>query len=468
MWQSIGQYHIAVKGYRVPFAVFYDFGRPVPAIFAIAARNNKTLPLMKKLFHKHVSQRVRRYGRHFTKYLYERDTIFATIWVFVFIVVLGSIPLNLYVLNPIKQALKDFDFNDMAYAKLHKSEKMPIDHHVVIVNIGKANRGELSFLLDKTATYNPKVMGLDVEFHQELDPEQDSLMRASLGRHKNLVLVSRLNFKDENNLQTPGYFGDVNVKRGYGNVITDSDDETRTIRYYSSYEKEKKVRYTSFGAMLVKEYDTAAYEYLMDRKKKQEILNYSRHTNHYQVIDWEQLMADDNSSDSTNTVLDSLLIGKIVLLGYVNTDPNDIEDKFFTPLNEKMVGRSKPDMNGIVVHANYISMVLEKDYIKKLPSWVNWLIAVLIGWLHMSFFIRYYLENHIWFHLVAKIAQVLSAIFFVFVGVAVFNKFNIKLDMKYSLIVIALAVDVIYFYEAFAVWMHKKFHYRTVFHQKHH
>ena len=78
-------------------------------------------------------------------------------------------------------------------------------------------------------------------------------------------------------------------------------------------------------------------------------------------------------------------------------------------------------MNGTVVHANIISMMLENNYIKKLPSWVNWLVAILICWLHMSFFIRYYLENHIWFHLVAKIAQLASAIFFAFVGMLLFN-----------------------------------------------
>ena len=86
----------------------------------------------------------------------------------------------------------------------------------------------------------------------------------------------------------------------------------------------------------------------------------------------------------------------------------------------------------------------------------------------MSFFIRYYLEDHIWFHLVAKIAQLASAIIFAYLGMLLFMKYNIKLDMKMSLIVIVMAVDVIYFYEAFAVWMHKKFNYHTIFHQKHH
>jgi CHASE2 domain-containing sensor protein len=120
-------------------------------------------------------------------------------------------------------------------------------------------------------------------------------------------------------------------------------------------------------------------------------------------------------------------------------------------------------MNGILVHANIISMVLEKNYIKKVPSWGNWLIAIIICWLHMSFFIHYYLESHIWFHLAAKIAQVASAIFFVWLGAEIYSRYGLKVDMKISLVTIILAVDVIYFYEAWAVWMHKKFHYHTVF-----
>jgi membrane protein DedA with SNARE-associated domain len=86
----------------------------------------------------------------------------------------------------------------------------------------------------------------------------------------------------------------------------------------------------------------------------------------------------------------------------------------------------------------------------------------------MSFFVHYYLEAHIWFHLAAKIAQVLSAIFFVWLGIYLFDKYRLKVDLKYSLITIVMAVDVIYFYEAWAVWMHKKFNYNTVFKPHHH
>ena len=93
--------------------------------------------------------------------------------------------------------------------------------------------------------------------------------------------------------------------------------------------------------------------------------------------------------------------------------------------------------------------------------------AIIIGWIHMSLFIRCYLESHIWFHLVAKLAQVFSVILFAYLGIYIFDKFAIKLDMKYTLYVIALAVDVIYFYEAFVGWLHRKYGYQTIFGHHH-
>lgn len=404
-----------------------------------------------------IGRRIVGYHRHFTKYLYERDTIFATLWVFIFIGFISVFSLNTHFLDPIKLALEDFELNDISYSKLSKSDKTPVDSRIVIVNIGYADRAGISALIEKTASMGPKVMGLDAEFHTEKDPIQDSLLKQSFQKHPNLVVVSRLDWEDKENPQHTGYFGPFVHEHGYGNFIS---EEKGTIRIFSPFEKDHDREYTSFSAALVKKYDETAYNKLKKRHKVVETINYSRRIHQYQVIEAEDLLSGN--------VDEAAIKGKIALLGYINLNPNDIEDKVFTPMNEKFAGKSTPDMNGIVVHANIISMILDGNYIKKLPSWVTLLAAVLIGWLHMSFFIRYYLENHIWFHLVAKLAQLLSAIFFVYVGIVLFDRFAIKLDMKLTLVVIVLAVDIIYFYEAFAVWMHKKFHYHTVFHQKHH
>ncbi len=413
---------------------------------------------MKKPLHKHIGHHARKIHGHFTKYLYERDTIFATIWVFLFIVILGSIPLNLGVINPIKLGLKDFDFNDLSYSKLGKAEHTDIDSNIIIINIGQADREGIALMIEKTASLNPKVMALDVVFDEPKDPAKDSLLSETFKRHKNLVVAVKFQLDSADKYTvTRNYFKDDAHQYGYANF---PNDEKETIRYFFPFKKSKDTSFSFFSSAILKLYNTVAYKKLLKKGDSKVIVNYSRHTNQYLVVNGEDLMLDNIDS--------SAIEGKIALLAYVNTNPHDIEDKKFTPMNEKFAGKSWPDMNGIVVHANIISMALENNYVKTLPLWANLLIAILVCWLHMSFFVRYYLESHIWFHLVAKIAQVLSAIFFVWLGIYLFDRYRLKVDMKYSLIVIVLAVDVIYFYEAWAVWMHKKFNYQTVFKPHHH
>ena len=415
---------------------------------------------MKITFHRHIGHHAKKFHGHFTKYLYERDTIFATLWVFLFIVVLGSIPLNLGVINPIKLSLKDFDSNDLSYSKLGKAQNTPIDKRIAIVNIGNADREVLSLIIDKVGMMKPKLMALDAYFNGPGDPYQDSLLSESFARNKNLIAAAVLELK--------GHEGDTVVYGGtyiktaaqyaFVNFFTDS---VSTFRYYDPFFKDYSHKiHKSFSSAIVQAYDSNAYHKLEKKGENKVLINYTRHVNQYPVFNYEDILMDK--------VFDSAFLGKIVLLGYMNNDPNDITDKKFTPMNERYYGKSVPDMNGIVIHANIISMALDDNYIKKLPSWANWLVAVVICWLHMSFFIRYYLESHIWFHLVAKIAQVLSAIFFVWLGIYLFDKYRLKVDLKLSLIVIVMAVDVIYFYEAWAVWMHKKYKYHTVFKPHHH
>ena len=113
------------------------------------------------MLHKHIARHTKKYVRHVTKYLYERDTFFATLGVFIFLILLGMIPINFYVLNPMKTALKDFDFNDVAYSKLGKGKDIPPDSRITVVNIGDLDRLGIAALIEKVNVYNPKVIGLD-------------------------------------------------------------------------------------------------------------------------------------------------------------------------------------------------------------------------------------------------------------------------------------------------------------------
>lgn len=415
------------------------------------------------MLHKHIVRHTKKYVRHVTKYLYERDTLFATIAVFVFLIVLGSIPLNLYVLNPMKLALKDFDFNDVAYSKLGKGKDIPPDKRIIVINIGELDREGIAVLIEKVSAYNPKVMGLDVYFDGEREPYKDSLLGSVFSKTKNLVVVSREAFDKEKNkiVLVPDNFDSVYHHRGFANLDADT---IGAVRIYSPFDKIDGKKYPHFTTALVQQFNDTAYKELEARHKKNEIINYTRRTGQYWLIEPNEIFEESDSSAR----LKYLLENKLVLFGYVNTSADDITDKKFTPMNNEFAGKVKPDMNGVIVHANIISMVLDGKYIKKMPKWSAWVVAIIIGWIHMSLFIRYYLESHIWFHLVAKLAQVFSVLFFAYLGIFLYDQFRIKLDMKYTLYVVALAVDVIYFYEAFVTWLHRKFGYQTIFGHHHH
>ncbi|HQV07029.1 MAG TPA: CHASE2 domain-containing protein, partial [Chitinophagaceae bacterium] len=207
----------------------------------------------------------KKFHRHLTKYLTERDTVFATIWVFIFIFVLGSIPLNLGVINPIKLSLKDFDSNDMSYSKLGKAKTTPPDSNIVVVNIGTIDREGLAMMIDKVASYHPKVMALDAYFSGPRDPAQDSILRETFAKNPNLIAASIL--------QLSGKEGDTAVERGnyfktahqfaYVNFFQDSISTFRAFEpFYEDYAKKK---YTSFSAAVVKAYNPEAYE-LLEKK----------------------------------------------------------------------------------------------------------------------------------------------------------------------------------------------------------
>ncbi|MFY7840445.1 MAG: CHASE2 domain-containing protein [Lacibacter sp.] len=404
-----------------------------------------------------ISKSFRWLHHFYLRYLYKRDTILATISVFLVIGLLGLIPINTGILNPFKTALKDLDFNDIAYSVLKKNKGTSVDNRIVVVNIGGADRTGLALMIEKLRMAKPKVIGLDVEFNGAREPVQDSLLRHMVGSTPELVIASRLDWQNKTEPLDPGYFGIFTKNTGYVNLI---GEDGGTIRYFSPFEKANSKLYKSFPVAIAEKANKEAFQHLQQRKRAYEVIHYSRTIDQYIVLNGEDVLLDN--------IAPELLKDKIVLMGYINPDPYNVEDKHYTPLNKKFAGKSTPDMNGIIVHANIISMILDRQYIREIPTWLFWIITILIAWLHVALFMRYYIEDHIWFHLVAKLAQIFFAILSVYVGIIFFDWFSIKIDTKISLIVIILAIDIIYFYEALAVWLHTKFGFHTNFHSKAH
>lgn len=386
-----------------------------------------------------------------TRYLFKRDTLLATLLVFVVMGLLALIPLNTHVLDPIKLALQDFDYNDLAFSRMGKNKNAFTDTSLVIVNIGEAERAEIAAIISKVQSQQPLATGVDVLFEQARTAADDSVLVSLAATSPNLVMVYKLDSVERKG--TPvGFLYAGSKKKGYSNFV---GEEGGVIRYYLPQVKQEPHAYTSFAAAVVQTAAPEKYNQLLQRGNKPETINYTRNNDNFLVVDGRAFLAGSETVSLHN---------KIVLIGYVPAKSTDVEDKHFTPMNANSFGKSVPDMHGVMVHANIIQMIMKENYVSKMPTWLTWVIAALLGWIHMAFFLSYFVEKHLWFHLAAKVAQVASAVFFLYLGLLVFYKFDYKINLTPSFLAIILAVDVLYFYEAICHWLHKKFGYKHVFH----
>jgi len=391
------------------------------------------------------------------KYLFKRDTIFATMMVFAVMGLLALIPINTHVLDPIKMALQDFDYNDLAYSKFNKNANPSIDTSIVVVNIGEADRTAIASMIQSVSAAKPAVIGVDILFNEPKDSFSDSLLLTAFNTDNKIVLAYNLKVEDDQ-VSSSGFLYHNVASKGFANFV---GEEGGSIRFVAPFYKSNDETYESFAAAVSQKAHPSAYDALKKRNKVTETVNYTRSAGDYIVVDGETILKDSNFNHT-------IFKNKVVLMGFISGSQYSLEDKHFTPLNKKSVGKTIPDMEGIFIHANIIQMVKNADYIKNSSAWINWMIAALLGWLHMSLFISYFIEKHIWFHLVAKIAQVLSAILFIYLGLLFYYKWDIRINLTPTFIAIILAVDVLYFYEAITAWLHKRFGYHSLFINAHH
>lgn len=220
----------------------------------------------------------------------------------------------------------------------------------------------------------------------------------------------------------------------------------------------------AFSVQISMLYDSVKTNRFLARNNYREVINYrgnivdwygaSNYAGRYMVLDWDQAL-------DTSRFVGEMFRDKIVLFGFLGADLKDTswDDKFFTPLNKKYAGKARPDMYGVVVHANIISMILNEDYIEVLKEWQEILIAIVVCLLNIMFFvwIEWDEKRKDWFDLVSITIQITQIVMFSFLMIYFFNWFAFKLDITWSLAVVAVVGTSFELYQkALREWLYER------------
>ncbi|MGB0523503.1 MAG: CHASE2 domain-containing protein [Flammeovirgaceae bacterium] len=390
------------------------------------------------------------------KHLFNWTSIFGTIFIFLFLWGISKIGVQFEFLNVFEQVFENFTLSDYYYTL--RGSDIKHDDRVVIVNIGDESREVTAKQIEILNKYEPKVIAIDA-FFRKLKPEfsQDSALAASIQQTENFVLVSELVDLDSASNTWGGVvnsheFFQQHAHAGYANTITEEDAK----EYFNTWKKIKpkqKVKgrepIPCFAAKVVEFYDKAKYDKFMKRGNEVENIYFRGNTPSrtdelrgfpaaYTTLDVEQILFEQFEPD--------VIKDKIVLLGYMGTEytsKNWDGDKFFTPLNKEPLGRTYPDMYGVVVHANIISMILDENYIDVMSPYLGIALAIILCYLNVALFVFILKKKRLapWYGGISKIIQLLEVVFLVFLTVYFFGSSLYKADTTLAMLAILVSGD---------------------------
>jgi CHASE2 domain-containing sensor protein len=386
--------------------------------------------------------------------------------------------------DPIGQALTDFELTDYAFSNLR--EDPLVEERIVLVNIGNLPRALIAEQIRIISQHKPKVIGIDSFFYCEgglrdtvncpqlLDTLGNLLLGNAIQEAGNVVLVSKLH-------QTKALFRagiadvydsvaysdsifQVHATSGFANLITNADyqEDVKTCRSFNPIIPVKSKTQYAFAVQMAMLYDSVKTKKILERSKEEELVNY-RGNMEIQDIRLESLKNKDLSTANFTGMFFALDVqqvlngdfepdmikDKIVIFGFLGSyfgDPS-WSDKFFTPLNKKVAGRANPDMFGLVVHANIVSMILNGDYIDQLEDHHKYLIAFIFCYLNMALFFYINAKIPVWFDSVSLLIQVFQIVLLMGASILIFTSSTFKLDLTLTLGVIALTGPCFEFYD---------------------
>lgn len=386
------------------------------------------------------------------------DTALCTLFIFGIMGFFGSLTfLKIFeAFDPIGEMFSDFELTDIVFSQIR--EQPTADEDIVVVNIGELNREGIAHQIEIINKYNPKAIGLDIMLNAEKTWAEDSMLARVFSETPNLIMGDKLIDLNEEgteftNVLRPDHYLEKNVDFGFVNLLTDAREQhdLKVCREFTPYLMLNGEKRYAFSVRLAMALDSVKTQKFLDRGNEVEVINYrgnsiqmmsSTPRMKYYTLDVLDVLDENFTPD--------LLEGKVVIMCTMGKFLGDVltrEDFYFTPMNERYVGKAEHDMFGGVIHANIISQIMAEDHIDGMSDRQAIILAIILCFVNVFFFKMIYGAMPKWYDGITKIIILIEVFFLATLMIYVFDHSNFKLDITLSLIVIALSGDAIEVYQ---------------------
>lgn len=396
---------------------------------------------------------------------YIQATICASLAVFI-LFLLHHLPVNQLFIDPFSEAIKNHDIMDVGISKFRNhTDPSLFDDNILILNSEKTNRKEVAEVVNYLTSHDVAAVGIDLIFDRTPHNAIDTMLSEALTNEKVLLGYT---FEEMHKGATHSIHGTTSdelfvhseEQMGYVNLATNDGFTVRAFEPYHTIDGNQR---ESLALKLASKINPELLKITEERHNKIEWINFKRiqpgninmyfPINEYKSVHYAFTSVNKFLSD-TASYSREYLKGKIVLIGFNGEDDDalSMKDRYFTPLNQKYHGRSLPDMYGVVVHANIISMLLTKDFINEVPEWILYLIGFLIFF--VNYFIFQKLEDKKLFTILplVRLVQLIQFVFLFSFCIIMITYFNVKFG--FILIITAVIIS----FEVYELYDHKLRH----------
>jgi len=380
--------------------------------------------------------------------LLKRDALLCSILTVITTGVFYLFFINLAFLDPFEKAFEDFSLGDLYFSENFKDSN--VSKKIILVNIKHKDRIEIAEAINKIGRQNPKVIGLDIIFKDKKEAAGDSILKAALSKYPNIV--TSYYFEDKETVKNNSYFDTPNQAHGFINL--NFENSSSVVRYFQGTKKVDNEKHYSFATQLAMKNGSLNIESNSEKFEEKLLINYTGNQSSFLTFDIEDILNKDSIPALKNS---------IVLLGYLGTptgNPYDIEDKLFSPLNPKSVGKSTPDIYGLVVHANIINMLIEGDYIVKIPNYISYFLAFVCCFIMTLIALKIEKRSSFLYHLLIKLLQLISTIILLYITI-VLLKYNIHLNVTPIIVLTLLGIEMVIYYSYLFHYLKKRFQWKS-------